>query len=581
MSAEGGPRHDSFRATLLASAALGAALGLCFPTPQVAIEPAQVLAGLVHYPPDNPFGLYERRVWTIWHQLLAPLLAAGVPERISSFALSGLVGALSFAALAGFAWACGAPLLLSVASPLFLWMLDPIAWGFRYPILLFGSQHTYGMTGLAWMVLAVAVLAAGRVRLGAFLLGIGVAVHPSLGLWVGIATAACLLVDWQTTRSQFSDLLRGGGLGLALAGLSLALHLAGQTSGPVVDPAVVGRHMDAYFRDWDLHRGAIVLFDRNGALLAVGVGIALLGIVRAESVASALAFRVYVACASLGVAFVVLHRDVPVGVLPTALLAAMPTRVLNLPMITFVPLLIAAFAVRRDQPIARWAILVLGAASLVRYLAPELVHGAVFALGLLALTLLGRAAPRPREAVEAPSRRLGGPLERAAQLLLVLAVGVALIATAWGLPKRAARLLDRSNEPVFEAAARRTEGLLLVAPGLSMMQFATRRPIVLDPDAIDMLPYAPAAAPAVARIVGEVYGIDFFAPPRSMRNLVVIRPDPVRPVWTQRDAATWSELSRRFGFGAVIAPPDWKLALPEIARSPIAVLYGVGVQEGN
>jgi ABC-type sugar transport system substrate-binding protein len=49
----------------LASALLGAAMSALTPSYHVAIEPAQVLAGLVPYPPDNPFYLYQRRLWTI------------------------------------------------------------------------------------------------------------------------------------------------------------------------------------------------------------------------------------------------------------------------------------------------------------------------------------------------------------------------------------------------------------------------------------------------------------------------------------------------------------------------------------
>jgi hypothetical protein len=40
-----------------ASALMGAAMGALEPAYHVAIEPAQVLAGLVSYPPDNPFYL--------------------------------------------------------------------------------------------------------------------------------------------------------------------------------------------------------------------------------------------------------------------------------------------------------------------------------------------------------------------------------------------------------------------------------------------------------------------------------------------------------------------------------------------
>jgi hypothetical protein len=46
--------RDRWRAAILAGV-LGLLMGLAEPVRQVAIEPAQVLAGLVSYPPDNPF----------------------------------------------------------------------------------------------------------------------------------------------------------------------------------------------------------------------------------------------------------------------------------------------------------------------------------------------------------------------------------------------------------------------------------------------------------------------------------------------------------------------------------------------
>lgn len=56
--------RDSFGSTVALCAALGLVVGVSFPSFHVAIEPAQVLAGIVDYPPENPFGLYERRLWT-------------------------------------------------------------------------------------------------------------------------------------------------------------------------------------------------------------------------------------------------------------------------------------------------------------------------------------------------------------------------------------------------------------------------------------------------------------------------------------------------------------------------------------
>lgn len=572
MSAEGPARRDSFRTCLLVSALLGAGIGICFPTAHVAIEPAQVLAGLVEYPPDNPFGLYERRVWTLWHQLLAAPLAAGVEERALALAMSAAVGALSFSGVAAFAWACGAPLLLAIAAPLVLWLLAPLRWGFNYPILLLGSVHTYGMAGLAWMLLALSVLGAGRIRLGAFLLGLGPAIHPALGSWVGLATAACLLLDWRRTRAQLPGLLAGGGLGLAVAGLSLAVHLAGQTPGPVPEVTDVDRHMQAYMRDWDGHRGAVWLLTWNGLLLAIGVMLALQASVRIARPAAVTLLRVYVACAILGVGFALVRNTVSPNAMPSILIAAMPVRVLNLPMVAFVPLLVASLATRRESAVARWALVVLGAVSLLHYYRPWLLEWGIPAIGLLAMVLVARAPAPGREPGRLP---VALPwVERGAWLAVVLAALVAVGASARGFPKRLARLQDRTNEPVLAAAAQ-GRGLLVVAPGLPNLQFATRRPLLLDPNAIDMLPYAPDGAPGVARITRAVYGIDFFKPPPRSRNLTVIDAEQTWQTWTRRSPDAWRSLADRFGFSDVITPPEWELDLPVVARSDAGVLYRV------
>ena len=42
-----------------------------FPEWQVPIESAQVLAGIVRYPPGNPFLIYHLKLWTMLHQMCA------------------------------------------------------------------------------------------------------------------------------------------------------------------------------------------------------------------------------------------------------------------------------------------------------------------------------------------------------------------------------------------------------------------------------------------------------------------------------------------------------------------------------
>ena len=79
--------------------------GVRLPSWHVAVESAQVVAGLVQYPRDNPFYIYHTKLWTVLHQIGAVLLRAGVSEIALSRILSGVLGMLSFQALSMFVWA--------------------------------------------------------------------------------------------------------------------------------------------------------------------------------------------------------------------------------------------------------------------------------------------------------------------------------------------------------------------------------------------------------------------------------------------------------------------------------------------
>jgi len=103
---------------LIVSGVLGFAVGaIKFPTWQVAVESAQVVAGIVQYPAGNPFYIYHVKLWTILHQICAVLLLSGVSEISLSIALSGLLGMVSFQALAMIVYALSADIVLSIAAP--------------------------------------------------------------------------------------------------------------------------------------------------------------------------------------------------------------------------------------------------------------------------------------------------------------------------------------------------------------------------------------------------------------------------------------------------------------------------------
>ena len=90
-----------------------------------------------------------------------------------------------------------------------------------------------------------------------------------------------------------------------------------------------------------------------------------------------------------------------------------------------------------------------------------------------------------------------------------------------------------------------------------------------------MLPYAADGGPEFARILGEVYAIDFFDPPPDLQHSPMVPAEPVRSVWEGRSPQAWAEIGARFGVSQVIVAADWRLRLPELARSDRFALYSV------
>src|SRR5678815_4617394 len=147
---------------LAISGVIGFRVGMvAFPDWQVAVETAQVLAGIVRYPAATPFFLYHINLWTILHQLLAVLLRMGISETTLSLVLSGVLGMVSFQALSMFVYALSGDAVVAVGAPLIILAARAADFGVVYPIVLAGSTNTYGILGLSLFVLVVGLLGGG------------------------------------------------------------------------------------------------------------------------------------------------------------------------------------------------------------------------------------------------------------------------------------------------------------------------------------------------------------------------------------------------------------------------------------
>src|SRR5687767_13075668 len=129
-------RHRPFLVLVL-TGLLGFLIGMIrFPTWQVAVEAAQVVAGPVDYSPENPFYIYQLKLWTVLHQVCALLLRAGLSEITVSRLVSGLLGMISFQALGMLIYAFSADLLVAVGAPLLILYTRAAEHGASYPLAL-------------------------------------------------------------------------------------------------------------------------------------------------------------------------------------------------------------------------------------------------------------------------------------------------------------------------------------------------------------------------------------------------------------------------------------------------------------
>lgn len=579
---------------LVLSGILGFRVGLLgFPDWQVAVETAQVVAGIVEYPSDNIFYVYHTKLWTALHQVLAVALQAGGTEITLSRVVSGVQGMLTFQALAIVVYALSREVLLAVGAAALVFFTRSAEYGVVYPLFLLGTEHTYGVIGLSTAVLVTGVLGAGWYRTGALLLGIAPCIHPALGSWTGAIVSLAVLSDFRRLSAELRPALPWFAAGCSITVVSLSIHLI---LAPDVPPGMARLPADdfaIFIRLWDGHRAAINVWHTGVILNAAAFVMAMVWIFMARRDGSTdpvglprsseLLLRISAASSFLAIALIPLSW-IPPDRLPAALLVMMPGRYLNFGAMTFVAVLIGLIASRSDWW-SRLLLLLLTAGLLagdhsmlweflehhhhVQYESPV---NPLYVVWLCAAALLTRT-------VWSASRELGAwqPLRmlhplRVSQLLL-LGLGV-LMTLHQGARRSGAHFSDRTND-VFFADVASGPGVLLVAGDLRLIQLRTRRPVLLDSGALDTVMYSLETGGSMRRILREVYGLDLFNPPPDAVGAGRIPPRSHRATWESFTAEKWQAIRREFGVTQVLAYGDWVLHLPVASQSRRLLLYDI------
>lgn len=597
-----GPGRVRLGQVLWLSGALGFFLGASrYATWQAAVETGQVLAGLVEYPPNNPFFLYHTKVWTLSNQATALLLRLGLSEIAISVVLSGLLGMVSFQALSAVTLAFSKDEWAALGSPPLILLTGVASFGVTYGVYLMGISHTYGVLGLSSALLTVALIACEEYSVGAFLLGLAPAIHASVGVWLWLIVFVCFLWDrralWEPARRSARSLL----LGVGLSAGSLAVHLLVTYHPGNVAPDVASRYFVAFTTLWDEHRSPVEI-DHPGVYLNAGVtALSLLWLAwfrKDVPRASHFLLRFFLVSGALGFVAIVASWQPP-DMLPGTLLVLMPNRLLNLNVLAGAAFLIGLLAAYPKHDSAQAGLVGLIAGLMVAAKSQlwalqgklekpppveidPLLAMAAASLALMAVASRSAAAP----ASDRPAPRLG-PLKGTVRLLLVLAAAATVVTslTSWNAARLNIRdrlrreFRDRTNDDLMARTAK-GKGLLLTAGDLHLVQLRTRRPVLLDGGGLDMLSYVPEAGPEMERILRKAYGVDFFDPGHSKATrLGTIPPAASEKIWRKRLPSEWIRIRKEFGVTEVLAFARWKLRLPVVTENEELALYRIPADE--
>jgi len=578
---------------LVTSGVAGFIIGaFVYPCAQVCVESAQILAGVVEYPPSNPHYICHVKLWTLLNQIPAIFLSLGVPEVWLRRAISGAVLALSFQALGLVVWVFSRGALFVLGSLVFIAATAATDFGVIYPIRLVPPMvHTYGMTGLSFVLLAIGLFGTGNRRAAGFLLGLSPAIHFSIALG-GLAVAApALCWNRRETRESLSPILTWFFAGIVLSGLSLAYQVSLWGDLPDLPTAVKQEYLSAYFRWWDFHRQPVRLlpFISSGFGSRRGICIAFLCLATAVmwlrtgsedlSPGEALLLRMLILAGGVGLLLLpITHLQ---GRVPSIVNSLMPARFVNLAILAYPALLLGLLFRHRDRIIPQLILLVLAAWSLATV--PEIVPSIPRRQDMVLPVMIGAGLglliwrwfvnrefwPRDRR-----YHRLRWGLSVLTAVCLIGLAGRQFVLTV-NINDRVVD--DWSNDNVF-AAAQQGKGFLLTSSDLYMIQLQSRRPVLLNGGALDGAPYAPECLPEMNRILKSVYGVDLTNPPTAdgLHRGALARNHGKR-LWENRSEQEWKEIARKFGVSDIMTYSDWNLRLPLVVGSSKLKLYHIPI----
>jgi len=520
---------------LILSGLMGLCFGLSRATWQNSVEVAQVLAGVIRYPLDNPQYIYSIKACSLINDLSAVLLLVTGSEMMASIIISGLLGMISFQALAMVIFTVNRDIYISLMGVLFIYLMNYIGKGVSYPIHFLGILYTYGVIGPFFSILVIALLGAGEYRSGFFILGLLPFVHAAWAVWIWAVLFGAALFDIKffiKILKEFYPYFLGGLL-ISLAGAGYHLYLMRDL--PVIEPAVKRQYLLNFIRHWDFHRLKFYWDYEHGTLSFAkpGIMIGLYSVVIGffglkqfkESPQVSLFLRIIVLSGILSLcAGAVTH--LPLENIPMSFLLLIPGRFVNLSNIVCAALLVGIFTSTsmRKHKINYFVFMGVVVLNAVLFLHQPFVAGisagVLFCWFFYVVVIGGRRQSEERFITKTAGGFFQGGVRYRATLLGIMIVFLLIHLPNKGLNKalgfQQRKFLDRTRSDFLDRMGKR-EGMMLITTEFNNISLKTRRPVLLRPGQLDTLIYAPESSLIMDRLLKKIYGVDLFNPPETAK----------------------------------------------------------------
>ena len=558
---------------LLLSGIFGFVAGTTTATWQVPIETAQVLMGLVVYDPTTLQYNYHVSVFSILNHIGCILLSLTNSEIISSLLLSGMLGILAMQALVMAIFLVLRNVYLSIFLALCLTVLNFFGPGISYPIWFMGSEHSYGRAGLTFVLYAVLFIAHSKYRVGFFLCGLALWVHPTWGLWLNI----CLVLTFFMQYRNLKELLVTRNIAFYILGVGM--FLAALAWQKIYYPIGLGNGSSEvseardiflnYIKYWDYHRQK---FD-NIRLLTQGILYAWLSLLLAiffikknngAPAGERVFFSFVVISTVLSSIFVFVPSWFDPKFFPEFMVTLMPGRFINISIFLCSPLLLASIpsllpyltGPKKKLHAVVWK---LAAASILIIVIGSRfgMRSAIISTGLAAV-LIWWIQNRQTPYAANPVR-----IFQENPWICLTAITLIALTPAYFIYK---------SQPIADrfrtiGIPKTFDGAILTTMEHYLLQLGTRVGTITPH--LDGYVYAGSASLiGLNQLTKDIFGISLsVVPPANMQlHQSIIATIDYKATWESRACEEWERLSKKYHFGLVLVPASMQLRLPQASN---------------